>query len=88
MERLTLLGLPLDPVDMEEALKRIGGFLQEERTHQVVTLNPEIAVRAQEDEALRRAVLGGRARHPGRGGDPLGGAAPPRPFPQGTGHGD
>lgn len=24
MERLTLLGLPLDPVDMEEALKRIG----------------------------------------------------------------
>lgn len=58
MERLTLLGLPLDPVDMEEALKRIGGFLQEERTHQVVTLNPEIAVRAQEDEALRRAVLG------------------------------
>ncbi|BDG20810.1 WecB/TagA/CpsF family glycosyltransferase [Thermus thermophilus] len=57
MERLTLLGLPLDPVDMEEALKRIGGFLQEERTHQVVTLNPEIAVRAQEDEALRRAVL-------------------------------
>lgn len=57
MERLTLLGLPLDPVDMEEALKRIGGFLQEERTHQVVTLNPEIAVRTQEDEALRRAVL-------------------------------
>ncbi|SDE60198.1 N-acetylmannosaminyltransferase [Thermus arciformis] len=57
MERLTLLGLPLDPVDMEEALKRLGGFLREERTHQVVTLNPEIAVRAQEDEALRRAVL-------------------------------
>ena len=57
MERLTLLGLPLDPVDMEEALKRIGGFLQEERTHQVVTLNPEIDVRAQEDEALRRALL-------------------------------
>ncbi|GAA6754881.1 UDP-N-acetyl-D-mannosaminuronic acid transferase [Thermus sp. 2.9] len=57
MERLTLLGLPLDPVDMGEALRRIGGFLEEERTHQVVTLNPEIAVRAQEDQALREAVL-------------------------------
>ncbi len=57
MERLTLLGLPLDPVDMEGALRRIGGFLQEARTHQVVTLNPEIAVRAGEDEALRRAIL-------------------------------
>ncbi|MGC8966897.1 MAG: WecB/TagA/CpsF family glycosyltransferase [Thermus sp.] len=57
MERLTLLGLPLDPVDMEGALERIGAFLQGAKTHQVVTLNPEIAVRAQEDEALRRAVL-------------------------------
>lgn len=57
MERLELLGLPLDPVDMEEALERIGGFLRGEGTHQVVTLNPEIAVRAQEDEALRRAIL-------------------------------
>ncbi|MCX7850351.1 WecB/TagA/CpsF family glycosyltransferase [Thermus sp.] len=56
MERLTLLGLPLDPVDMEEALRRIGGFLEGQGTHQVVTLNPEIAVRAQEDQALRRAI--------------------------------
>lgn len=57
MERLEILGLPLDPVDMEEALARIGGFLKEEGTHQVVTLNPEIAVRAREEEALRRAIL-------------------------------
>ncbi|WP_022798088.1 WecB/TagA/CpsF family glycosyltransferase [Thermus islandicus] len=55
--RLQVLGLPLDPVDMEEALRRIQGFLQEAKTHQVVTLNPEIAVRAREDEALRRAIL-------------------------------
>ncbi|GAB5601963.1 WecB/TagA/CpsF family glycosyltransferase [Thermus sp. FJN-A] len=56
MERLELLGLPLDPVGMEEALERIAGFLREEKTHQVVTLNPEIAVRAREDAALRRAI--------------------------------
>lgn len=56
MERLTLLGLPLDPVDMEGALSRIQAFLAEPKTHQVVTLNPEIAVRAKKDEALRRAI--------------------------------
>ncbi len=55
--RLQVLGLPLDPVDMEEALRRIQGFLGEAKTHQVVTLNPEIAVRAREDEALRQAIL-------------------------------
>ncbi|WP_105317354.1 WecB/TagA/CpsF family glycosyltransferase [Thermus tenuipuniceus] len=57
MERVDLLGLPLDPVGMEEALARIQGFLKEEGTHQVVTLNPEIAVRAQEDQALKQAIL-------------------------------
>ncbi|WP_019551254.1 WecB/TagA/CpsF family glycosyltransferase [Thermus scotoductus] len=57
MERVELLGLPLDPVGMEEGLARIQGFLKKEGTHQVVTLNPEIAVRAQEDQALRQAIL-------------------------------
>ncbi|WP_243028580.1 WecB/TagA/CpsF family glycosyltransferase [Thermus albus] len=57
MERLEILSLPLDPVDMEGALARIGDFLKEEGTHQVVTLNPEMAVRAQKEEALRRAIL-------------------------------
>ncbi|WP_018111756.1 WecB/TagA/CpsF family glycosyltransferase [Thermus igniterrae] len=57
MERLEILGLPLDPVGMEEALARVQGFLEGPGTHQVVTLNPEIVVRAQEDEALRRAIL-------------------------------
>ncbi len=57
MDRLSLLGLPLDPVDMPEALGRIGAFLEGEKTHQVVTLNPEIALRAQGDPALRQAIL-------------------------------
>ncbi|MGQ9510681.1 MAG: WecB/TagA/CpsF family glycosyltransferase [Thermaceae bacterium] len=56
MERLTLLDLPLDPVDMEGALSRIRGFLSEDKPHQVVTLNPEIAVRAQKDPALKEAI--------------------------------
>ncbi|MFX5049739.1 hypothetical protein ABTC29_18390, partial [Acinetobacter baumannii] len=41
---------------MEAALKRIEGFLKANTTHQVVTLNPEIAVRAQEDKALKEAI--------------------------------
>jgi N-acetylglucosaminyldiphosphoundecaprenol N-acetyl-beta-D-mannosaminyltransferase len=56
MERLSLLGLPLDPVDMRQALERVRDFLAEPRTHQVVTLNPEIAVRAQKDGALLQAI--------------------------------
>ncbi|RTG93331.1 glycosyltransferase [Thermus scotoductus] len=56
MDRLEILGLPLDPVGMEAALKRIEGFLKANTTHQVVTLNPEIAVRAQEDKALKEAI--------------------------------
>ncbi len=42
---------------MAEALERVQGFLAEPKTHQVVTLNPEILVRAQEDPSLRRAIL-------------------------------
>ncbi len=56
MERLELLGLPLDPVSMREALERIQGFLAEPGTRQVVTLNPEITVRAQRDPELARAI--------------------------------
>ncbi len=56
MPRLEILGLPLDPVDMDGAVATIGGFLNQEKTRQVITLNPEIAVRAQQDGALANAI--------------------------------
>ena len=54
--RLELLGLPLDPVDMQTALVRIEGFLSTPTTDTVVTLNPEIVVRAQKNPDLQAAI--------------------------------
>ncbi|PZA08251.1 MULTISPECIES: WecB/TagA/CpsF family glycosyltransferase [unclassified Meiothermus] len=57
-ERISLVGLPLDLVNMSGALEVIEGFLQTSGpTRQVLTLNPEIVVRAQSDPAVRRAIL-------------------------------
>ncbi len=56
MDRLELLGLPLDPVDFEGALARIEGFLRTPGLDPVVTLNPELVVRARRDPELARAV--------------------------------
>ncbi len=56
MRRVDLLGLPLDLVTFEEALSRIEGFLQTPGLDPVVTLNPELVVRAQRDPELARAV--------------------------------
>jgi len=56
MNRIEILGLPLDPVGFEEALNRIEGFFETEPLDPVVTLNPELVVRAQTDPRLVRAV--------------------------------
>ena len=50
--RLTLLGLPLDPVTLDAALSRFEGWLDEPRTpHTVVTLNPEFIMQARKEDA-------------------------------------
>lgn len=54
--RIELLGLPLDLVEFAEALDLVERLLQGTRTAQVVTLNPEITVRAQTDPFLREAI--------------------------------
>lgn len=57
-ERISLMGLPLDLVNMSGALEVIEGFLAESGpTRQVLTLNPEIVVRAESDPAVRQAIL-------------------------------
>jgi len=56
MNRIEILGLPLDPVGFEEALTKIEGFLETEPLDPVVTLNPELVVRAQNDPRLVQAV--------------------------------
>ncbi|AWN23292.1 glycosyltransferase [Deinococcus irradiatisoli] len=51
--RLTLLGLPLDPVTLDEALGRLESWLDAGRpsAHTVVTLNPEFIMQARAEDA-------------------------------------
>jgi len=54
--RVEVLGLPLDLVDLKEALGRLEDFLRTPTLDSVVTLNPEITVRAQADPELKKAI--------------------------------
>jgi len=64
--RRAILGLPLDVVGMPEVLAWLAARIEQRRTDlgagavraaQVVTLNPEMAMAAQQDTALRRAIV-------------------------------
>lgn len=54
-ERLSVAGVPVDPVTMEEAVTRAAGFLASGQ-HIVVTPNPEMAVLAKRDPGFRRIL--------------------------------
>ena len=56
MEQVNILGLPVDRVDMTEAVSHVGKLVLASKTCQVVTLNSEIAMLAQEDSELRNVV--------------------------------
>lgn len=55
-ERLTVAGVPVDPLMMEEAAKRAAGFLTDGNQHLVVTPNPEMAVLASRDPSFRKIL--------------------------------
>jgi N-acetylglucosaminyldiphosphoundecaprenol N-acetyl-beta-D-mannosaminyltransferase len=44
MDRITILGIPIDNVTEDEAVERIAGFLAAGGAHQVVTTNPEFVM--------------------------------------------
>lgn len=54
--RARVLGHPLDPVDLSTAARLVLDRVRSERPGTVVTLNPEIVVRARTDDALRDAI--------------------------------
>lgn len=56
MERITILGVHVDPVTMPEALDRIRALLEDGERHLVVTPNPEMVVEAERNASFR-AVL-------------------------------
>jgi N-acetylglucosaminyldiphosphoundecaprenol N-acetyl-beta-D-mannosaminyltransferase len=58
--RATVLGHPLDPVDLETAARRVTTFARDDVGSLVVTLNPEIVVRSLDDARLRSAIAGAR----------------------------
>jgi N-acetylglucosaminyldiphosphoundecaprenol N-acetyl-beta-D-mannosaminyltransferase len=59
-----VLGHPLDPVDLDEAARRVLRYAREGPPSLVVTLNPEIVVRADREPALREAIASARLSVP------------------------
>ena len=57
-DSITILGVRVDDVTYEETLARIEAFIQEDRPHQVVTVNPEFIVAAQSDAEFREILNG------------------------------
>ncbi|MEW6572258.1 MAG: WecB/TagA/CpsF family glycosyltransferase [Bacillota bacterium] len=52
VQRVNILGAPVDAVTITEAVARVGELLARGGTHQVVTLNPEYLYRAQKEPDL------------------------------------
>ncbi|MGB4315068.1 MAG: glycosyltransferase, partial [bacterium] len=50
--RIKILGVPFDPLGMEEAVERIASFMAVDQCHLVVTANPETVMKAGEDREL------------------------------------
>lgn len=56
MKSITVLGIRVDDVTMQEALALADEFMQEPQLHQIVTVNPEFIVAAQNDPAFAAAL--------------------------------
>lgn len=55
-KRIDVLGVPVDCVDMDMAMKYIGRILENERAHAVIAVNPEKVIAAQSDHRLLKAL--------------------------------
>lgn len=52
MKQLTILGIKIDNISKKELSVKLNNFLEEDKLHQIVTVNPEIILKAKEDEVL------------------------------------
>lgn len=50
--KVSLLGVQIDTITMEESIERVAGFIRSERPYRIVTLNPEFLFRAQTEPEL------------------------------------
>ncbi|TKJ31350.1 MAG: acetylglucosaminyldiphospho-UDP acetyl-beta-D-mannosaminyltransferase [Chloroflexi bacterium B3_Chlor] len=55
-DRANILGIHVDNVTYEEALRKMEGFIMDGRPHQVVTVNPEFIVTARKDPYFARIL--------------------------------
>lgn len=55
-QRVTILGVAIDNILMDEALAAISGFIAEGGPHQIVTVNPEFVMEARRNSAFRRVL--------------------------------
>lgn len=56
INRTEIMGVPIDAVDMSEALRQAAAFFEEENFHAIYTPNTEIVMAAQQDEMLMEAI--------------------------------
>lgn len=55
-QRVSVLGVPVDAVDMPQAVKSVEHMLRGNRAQAVIAVNPEKVIKAQADEALLRRL--------------------------------
>ncbi len=55
---ISILGIPVHAVTMDETLALVEGYMAEARLHQIATVNPEFVMAAQEDAEFRRVLTG------------------------------
>lgn len=56
MSKINILGVKIDNVTMEEALKKVEEMLDDGKKHQVATTNPEFVMQAQKDGEFRQIL--------------------------------
>jgi len=60
-KQIIILGVPIDDLNMDQALDRLDEFIEvgrkEDRSHHVATINADFAVKARTDPELRRILL-------------------------------
>lgn len=56
MDKIEVLGVKFDNVDMSEAVDRCKNFIKGDKGNLVVTPNPEIVMRAKDDEEFKKII--------------------------------
>jgi len=57
IKRINILGIPIDILKFNDALKKINHFIQSSKYHQVATVNPEFIIEAQKNKKFKKVLL-------------------------------